>query len=226
MNRILTQLQNSHQIWHGNNHHLLCDVLPSGYQSLDDFLSGGLPDNSVIELRTINGIGELRLFMPYIAQKTVNDRLAVFIAPPSSISAQTLASNDINPEQVLVLNSKQAPDMLWSAEQCLKSGCVGVAILWHQQFSNAQTKRLKLAALQGQASLIIMRQPTALVSPLPVPLSLTVSPDKHGLKIAINKQLGHWPKSPYSLDMRSQWPDLVEQDKPNNVISISKRKVG
>jgi len=226
MNSILTQLYDNHQIWRGNNHDTLLEVQTTGYPSLDAYLCGGFPDNSVIELQSLNGIGELRLIMPYLAKKTAAEKRLIFISPPSTLSSQMLHSNQINPAHIVVLADVATNDALWSAEQCLKSGCVGVVVLWHQLFSSAQVKRLKLAAQQGHASLIIIRQKSALSLSLAVPLCLSISPDTLGLRIAIIKQLGHWPKAPFTLDMRRDWPDLVEQARPTNVISLNQRKVG
>lgn len=226
MNSILTQLHNDHQIWHGNSHRNVVEPVTTGYIELDSYLNGGFPDNSVIELQTINGIGELRLIMPYLAHKAQSTRLIAFIAPPSYICSQMLASNGIKAKQVLVLNTEKEDDTLWSVEQCLKSGCIGAIVLWHRQFSSAQIKRFKLAAQQGQANLIIIRPQPNLSLCLPVALSLKLAPHPHGLEVAVNKQLGYWPKAPYILDMRKQWPDLVEQEKPSNVIKLPQRKVG
>jgi len=226
MNSILAQLHDSHQIWHGNNHHLISDSITTGDTGLDDYLHGGWPEASVIELQSINGIGELRLLMPYLASQAQSTRLVAFIAPPSQLGSQMLASNELDTSQVLVLYSQRDNDILWSVEQCLKSGCVGVIVLWHQQFTSAQIKRFKLAAEQGQASLIIIRHQPNLSLCLPVQLSLSLAPHQHGLMISINKQLGHWSKAPYLLDMRKQWPDLVTPVKPSNVIELSQRKVG
>jgi len=226
MNRILAQLHDNHQIWHGNNHHALSHNISTGDQQLDHYLSGGIPDASVIELQTINGIGELRLLVSFVASKAQSTRLISFIAPPSDICSQMLANHGIDPQQVLVLCSEQGSDSLWSAEQCLKSGCVGVVILWHQQFSTAQIKRFKLAAEQGQTNLIILRQQQSFPCYLPVPLSLSLSPYQYGLKVTINKQLGHWSKPEFLFDMRQRWPDLVSSSKPSNVIELKPRKVG
>ncbi len=226
MNSILTQLHNDHQIWHGNSHSTAVNTLTTGYSKLDKYLNGGLPDNSVIEIQSINGIGELRLIIPYLAQKAQAAKLLTFIAPPSNICSQMLASSGIEASQVLVLNTQKQQDTLWSVEQCLKSGCVGAIVLWHQQFTSAQIKRFKLAAQQGQASLIIIRPQPHLSLSLPVQLSLQLAPHAHGLMVTINKQLGFWPKAPYFLDMRKQWPDLAEQQKPSNVIELHQQKVG
>jgi len=225
MNSILMQLHDNHQIWHGNSHHIAMDTISTGDSSFDDYLHGGLPDASVIELQTINGIGELRLLMPYLASKSKSTRLICFIAPPSAISSQMLLANGIAPHQVLVLSGQKGNDILWSVEQCLKSGCVGAVVLWHQQFSIAQIKRFKLAAEQGQSSLIIIRQQPSLSMCLPVQLSLNL-PHQHGLMVTINKQLGHWPKPPFLFDMRRLWPDLVTPSRSHNVIDLKSRHVG
>jgi len=59
-----------------------------------------------------------------------------------------------------------------------------------------------------------------------VPLSLSLSPYQYGLKVTINKQLGHWSKPEFLFDMRQRWPDLVSSSKPSNVIELKPRKVG
>lgn len=225
MNSILMQLHNNHQIWHGNNHHTNLATISSGDAALDDYLNGGFPQASVIEIQSINGIGELRLLMPLLTSQ-LGLRHLVFVTPPSNISSHMLASHGISGSQTIVLSSDVEKHTLWSVEQCLKSGCVGAIVLWHQQFTTAQIKRFKLSAQQGQATLIIIRQPIAHTMNLPVQLSLSLTPHQHGLLISINKQLGYWPKAPYLFDMRRHWPDLVVPKLPDNVVMLHQRQVG
>lgn len=231
MNKIIEKLQAQNKLWLANEHAILntSSIISSGYDALDQKLGGGMPDNSVIELQTINGIGELRLLLPYLRAKIIEQKSIVFIAPPAQISSQMLLRQQIPLAQTLIVNSTDSAQSLWSAEQCLKSGCVGGVLLWQNYFSISQVKRLKLAAEQGAASLFILRGQPQLSLSLPVNLCLNLKPHPLGLTIKINKQLGRWPSSAFILDMRQQWPELT-QSQPRqpisaNVIQLKQRKI-
>lgn len=224
MNTKLAHLLDGNQVWLGNKQLLNNKYSVTGYPLLDEKLRGGWPDDGVIELQTINGIGEFRLLAPYLSHLAISRRLMMFINAPSIINSQMLAFNNIAPSSVVLVSTHNDNEQRWSAEQSLRSGCVSIVVLWQQTFSACQIKRLKLAASYGNSRLIIIRSPQQL-NPLPVNLSLALSPVEHGLNITINKQQGRWPQPAFVLDMSLRWPDLVMHRQPANVIHLPKRRV-
>lgn len=218
----LEQLKNKQLIWHGGDQLPLDDAMSSGFQMLDDKLSGGLPVNSVIEVKTDNGIGELRLLMPSIAARQ-KQGMVVLISPPAQINAEFLQAAGLEIERVLLLEAIHTKEVLWCAEQSLKSGCCSTVLLWHQQVEIHQTRRLNLAAEQGSANLILMRQSNQSLFTLPVPLSMTLLPHRQGLKASIDKRRAGKTHHEFVLNMGAFWPDLTLPTQGNNVIHFNQR---
>lgn len=219
MNKVLKQLHRQGKVWRADQVKNVVETVDSGYQELNTQLNGGLPKQGVIEVQTLNGIGELRLFLPYLlnilqtelAQKQ-HSRQVVFIAPPAQVNALMLLKAAIPLENVLIITSQKPEESLWAAEQCLKSGCCFAVLLWQQFLAVHQIKRLKQAAVTGDAVQIIFRAPYNVDLALPVSLSLALQPQKTGLTVHIKKQLGGWPCKPFLLNMHKQWPSLAEAD--------------
>jgi len=224
MHTDLASLIDGRRIWLGSQQAITDDNQPTGYALLDKKLGGGWPQHGVIELQTANGIGELRLISPFLSAVTTTQQLIMFINAPSIINSQMLAFNDIEPSAAVMINTQDDSQQLWSAEQSLHSGCVSIVVLWQQQFSSCQIKRLKLAAKAGGSRLIVIRPPNQL-NALPVNLTLALMPSDNGLDITIKKQQGHWPQPMFTLDMSQQWPDLVTNRTYDNVITLAKRRV-
>ncbi|NRA61435.1 MAG: hypothetical protein HRU25_11105 [Psychrobium sp.] len=104
MNSILQQRHQQHKILFGIKQWPASEVISSGFDELDRQLDGGFPDNAVLELQTINGIGEIRLLMPMLRRKYQGDRLLIFISPPAVMCSQMLANSGITPLQVILIN--------------------------------------------------------------------------------------------------------------------------
>ncbi|MGB1263205.1 MAG: translesion DNA synthesis-associated protein ImuA [Cognaticolwellia sp.] len=216
MNKVLKTLHHQGKIWSADQVQNVVETIDSGYPELNKNLHGGLPRYGVIEVQTINGIGELRLFLPYLlnllqaeSSQDQQTRQMVFIAPPAQINALMLLQASIPLENLLIIASQKPEESLWAAEQCLKSGCCFAVLLWQQLLAVHQLKRLKQAATTGNAVQIIFRSPHSIDLALPVSLSLGLEAQPTGLKIQVKKQLGGWPCSPFVLDMRKQWPSLA-----------------
>lgn len=207
MSALLEQLTRRQLLWHGNSQQAAYQAVTSGYAELDQQLAGGFPLNGLIDIQTEQGIGELRLLLPYLQQRHSDGRLLVMIAPPAQPCADMLAAAGINLTQLLVITVKNSKEALWAAEQCLQSGCVAVVLLWQVLLRLAQARRLQLAAEQGNASLVLIRRAQAALS-LPVNLSLTLAAHPYGVLLNVNKRKGGWPAGPFLVDMQSRWPAL------------------
>ena len=230
---LLDQLKNQGKLWSANQTTINEQRIDSGYKILNQQLMGGLPYKGVVEIQSLMGIGELRLLLPYIENLIAFDRAAclaerqiVFIAPPAHVNAVTFIQQRLGLERLLVIASQCDKDALWAAEQCLKSGCCLMVFLWQQQFLSHQIKRLKQAAITGQAVHVIFRSHQCLDFCLPVSLTLALFPHHQGLEVHIKKQLGGWPSQPFIVDMQQQWPELTQPPVINNVVPLSVAKIG
>ena len=232
-NNLLEQLKDQGKLWSANQTTTSEQRIDSGYKRLNQHLMGGFPYQGVIEVQSLMGIGELRLLLPYIENLIAFDRVAchadrqiVFIAPPAHVNAVTFIQQKLGLERILVIASQCDKDALWAAEQCLKSGCCLMVLLWQQHFLSHQIKRLKQAALTGQAVHVIFRSHQCLDFCLPVSLSLALFPHEQGLEVHIKKQLSGWPCQPFIVDMQYQWPELTQTPVVNNIVPLSVAKIG
>ncbi|MCC2606408.1 translesion DNA synthesis-associated protein ImuA [Planctobacterium marinum] len=228
MNNILSYLKNKHLIWQGKAINEPDSGSLSGYPELDAGLEGGLPTQGVIDIHSDIGIGELRLFLPYILQRQARQqRLLVIIAPPLQINGEMLAELGIDLNQVLVIRPGDQQQALWAAEQCLKSDCCHTVLSWLQNLEIHQVKRLQLAAKQSHAVQVIFRQQQTQGLSLPVTLSMSLQPQAQGLRIKVNKRIGSWRHQDIQLNMQALWPALQlpeQHNNDNNIIPFPKQR--
>ncbi|MEP4892429.1 MAG: translesion DNA synthesis-associated protein ImuA [Aliiglaciecola sp.] len=225
MNTLLEQLKNKRLVWQGNQQEHCLTSDSTGYVELDEALQGGFPQSGMIDIHTPIGIGELRLLLPALRFRQQHKRLLVFIAAPMQINGEMLAEFGISLEQVLIVQPNSAEHALWSAEQCLKSGCCHSVLMWHQQLEIAQTKRLQLAAEQGDALHFVLRQSRQLSVSLPVSLAMKLSAHEQGVAVQITKRKGGWPAQPFNINMANTWPELALSQRTCNVVSFPQAKV-
>ncbi len=227
MNTLLEQLKNKRLIWQANQQDTIVSTDSTGYQELDDALHGGFPQQGVIDIDSPIGIGEMRLLLPSLRARHQDlNRLLVFIGTPMQINGEMLAEAGLSLEQILIIQPQTPEHALWSAEQCLKSGCCHSVLLWHKQLDVAQVKRLQLAAEQGNAIHILFRHKHQVSLSLPVSLGLKLRPHHQGLSVQVTKRKGGWPDTPFHVDMNQNWPALTRKRYINNVIQLADSKVG
>jgi hypothetical protein len=154
----------------------------TGLAGLDAALpGGGWPVGALIEvLAATPGIGELRLFLPVLAQLAAEARRVMVVAPPHPLFAPALAEAGIAPERVLVLNPGNAEDALWSAEQCLGSGALGATLCWLDRGDERALRRLQLAAERGAMLAVVFRPLEAAREFSPAALRLRLDPEADG----------------------------------------------
>lgn len=226
MNSILDYLKNKRLVWQATHHTAPPSVSSTGFKELDDELEGGFPEQGVMDIHTPVGVGELRLVLPNLRirqQKT--DKLLVFIAPPMQINAELLAECGFRLDQVLVIQPESSQHALWSAEQCLKSGCCHSVLLWQHNLEVHQVKRLNLAAEQGQALHVLLHHQKHTGVSLPVSLAMRLTSHPQGLQVEITKRKGGWPGQNFTLDMRAHWPTLAINPPPDNILPFPHSKV-
>ncbi|GAA0856141.1 translesion DNA synthesis-associated protein ImuA [Aliiglaciecola litoralis] len=226
MNTLLEQLKNKRLVWQANQQNAIANTDSTGYQELDVALHGGFPQQGVIDIDSAVGIGEIRLLLPALrARQQQTQRQLVFIAAPMQINGEMFAQAGLSLEHILIIQPETPEHALWSAEQCLKSGCCHSVLLWHQQLEVAQAKRLQLAAEQGDALHLLFRHKRQLSMSLPVNLAMKLSPHAQGLSVQITKRKGGWPDNPFQVDMTKAWPTLTRVRHADNVIQLPQSKV-
>lgn len=220
MSSIIESLQTSQLLWHASDSVVSADnLLPSGYAELDQKLGGGWPDKGIVELQIEKtGIGEIRLLLPLLVslqqQQVRQQSLCLWVAPPARLNAQVLQSAGFSLENTIVAVDVCEHEAFWIAQRSLSSGCCSAVILWCNEFTPSQAKRLQLAAKEGNCLGIVLRPPSEVEQSLPISVRMNLSTDTHGLKLAIGKRLGGYPVSPFNVDMSTRWPQLSRK-RPN-----------
>lgn len=224
MNTILEQLKNKKLLWQANHTSQMLSVKSTGFIELDSQLHGGFPQQGVIDIDSDIGIGELRLLLPdFQARQEQGDKLLVFIAPPLLLNSETLAEQGFVLERVLIIKADTSAQALWSAEQCLNSGCCYAVVLWQHDIEVNQVKRLQLATEKGDALLVMLRYQKFVKLALPVSLAMQLRADPQGIEVEITKRKGGWPSHAFSVNMRERWPELQHAPMPNNILHFPTR---
>ncbi|WP_100657570.1 translesion DNA synthesis-associated protein ImuA [Alteromonas flava] len=195
MSALITHLKNKQLLWQASHaNQIAAAKLPTSISALDNALHGGFPKHGVVRINSTMSIGELRLCMPIIQAQQEDLRQLFFISPPAAVNAEMLTEYGIDLARTFFIPPAETADVLWACEQCLKSGVCHTAVLWCNQLSISQAKRLQVAAEQNQ-SLLLLLQYNQQVQPLPISLSMRVSRTEQHLHIDIDKQRGGWPVS-------------------------------
>jgi len=166
-------------------------ALPTGLAELDALLpGGGWPCGALSEiLFAFDGVGELSLLMPALAQLTRSGKRVVFVAPPYIPYAPALAAQGLDLRHVVQIESTLTQGA-WSAEQCLRSGSCGAVLSWMQQADYTQLRRLQLAAESGDALAFLFRPARATAQPSPAALRLQLHADAGRVDVEILKCRG------------------------------------
>jgi len=148
-------------------------ALSTGLPGLDALLpGGGWPCGALTEiLFACDGVGELSLLMPALAELTRRQQRVVFVAPPYIPYAPALEAHGLDLRHVVQIESTVTQGA-WSAEQCLRSGSCGAVLGWLHQADYTQLRRLQLAAESGDALAFLFRPAQVAAKPSPAAVRL------------------------------------------------------
>jgi hypothetical protein len=170
-------------------------VVASNFTSLDHALpDGGWPAGALTELLVdATGIGELSLLLPALRNVCAQGRGVALLAPPWLPYARTWEDLGIPLDKLLLVETSSS-DLLWTAEQILRSGECGAVVLWGQAAGRAldhrALQRLHLAAGTGNALCFLYRSFSAEANPSPAPLRLKLMAHEGGLRVHFLKYRG------------------------------------
>jgi cell division inhibitor SulA len=156
-------------------------IEPSG-SALDEILpGGGWQAGTIVELMpTSDGIGELRLLMPTLAQITQSERHVAMIAPPYIPFAPALIRHGLRLEHFWIIRAQTATDILWSAEQTLRCKSFGAVLAWPITIRDREVRRLQLAAEAGNSIGFVYRPPAAALESSPAAVRLRLQATTNG----------------------------------------------
>jgi protein ImuA len=167
----------------------------TGHALLDASLpDGGWPLGALTELLVnATGVGELTLLLPALRHISAQGRGIALLAPPWLPHARAWQSAGLSLERLLLIDASGL-DLLWSAEQILRSGECGAVLLWGQAagrvLDQRALQRLQLAAGNGNALCFLYRTLGAAANASPAPLRLKLDTHDDSLRIHCLKQRG------------------------------------
>jgi protein ImuA len=163
---------------------------------------GGWPTGALVDLLLQQpGIGEMRLLRPALA--AVARRRIVLLQPPHPPQALALAALGVPPSQLIWLRAQRTADVLWAAEQVLRSGSCGALLCWQNQIRADSLRRLHLAAQYGETLFFVLRPLAAAQDASPAPLRLALRPQAGGIEIDFVKRRGPQRDAPLFLPLSS-----------------------
>lgn len=172
--------------------HVTKPSVSTGFPALDTELpGGGWPSAALTEILPAHeGIGELRLLGPALAELSRKGRRLAWIAPPYLPYAPALVAAGIDLSTLLIVRTQSPVDTLWAAEQCLASSACGAVLLWPQRLKYTELRRLQLAAEGTSALAILFRPPHASSDASPAALRIALSTTNNGLAVKVIKRRG------------------------------------
>ena len=173
-------------------------ALPTGFTQLDAVLpNGGWPVGAVTELMPeTQGIGELSLLLPALAQLSRAGQYLVWISPPCLPYPLALEQHGLVLDRLLLVRAHDTHTVLWAAEQALRCPAIGAVLAWPAALDDRRVRRLQLAAETGGSCGLLYRPAAAAQQPSPAALRLRLR--RHaasaganaGLHIEIQKARG------------------------------------
>lgn len=205
MSDLLQNLIHDARVWQGHQHHKARHHNePTGFAALDASPGpSGWPRGALSEcLLNDHGIGELQLVLPLIRRLSQAGKTVFWVNPPHTPYAPALAREEIALDQVVIIHTNNADDLLWTLENCLRSPVTGLVMAWPDKLSSRGIRRLQLAAEAGSNLCILFRSAHHAQQSSPAALRLTLTPAApHKLEVSTLKRRGSWPEPPGILDM-------------------------
>lgn len=146
-------------LWRGRGRRSF-PAVSTGLDWLDRGLPGGWPLGRLTELLPhVSGCGELGLLLPLLARCTQREQPVVLAGPMLVPGPQALIKAGVVLEHLVVVRA--AREVLWAAEQCLKSGLCGSVVVWPPagRVGERVVRRLQLAAEQSPGPTFVIYRP-------------------------------------------------------------------
>jgi hypothetical protein len=189
----LDALLHARQVWHGRAAPSPDSNQPTGWPALDAALpAGGWPEHAMTEiLLPADGVGELQLVLPTLARLTRESRSVMLIAPPYLPCVAGWEARGVVMAQVDIVQAGER-DVLWAAEQCLRSGSCAAVLAWPVHADDRALRRLQVAADTGKALAFVFRDRRHAVQASPAALRLELESES-SLQVRVRKCRGGNP---------------------------------
>jgi len=193
-------------IWRGGDCAPEPAAMPSGFPELDAVLPGrGWPASALTEiLLAREGIGELRLMLPALAQLQADRRDVVWIAPPHVPYAPALAAAGLDLARLMIVRCRTSADELWAYEQALRAPECGAAFAWLGARDERLLRRLAVAAREGRTWGVLWRRPGRHAIAMAASLRLALAPHERRLAVRVLKRRGGDLARPVLIDVENR----------------------
>lgn len=181
----LDALLDSRRVWRGQSPHVDdTGAQPTGHAALDAQLPfGGWPDAALTEILSVRpGLGELTLLWPTLARLTAAGERVVLIGPPFLPYPHAWLQAGVDLGRLSLMQVK-SQDVLWTAEQCLRSGSCGAVLCWPGRADDRALRRLQVAAETGQTLAFAFRHQCEAVNASPAALRLVLEGTPQQLRV-------------------------------------------
>lgn len=150
--------------------------LPSQLGAFDDALpSAGWPRGALTEvLLPAEGVGELALVLPALAELTKAGQWVAVVAPPFVPYVAGWRGFGVDMARVVIVRASER-EALWAAEQCLRSGSCSAVLCWSRTGDDRALRRLQVAADTGRAVGFLFRDRKFADNPSPAALRVELS---------------------------------------------------
>jgi len=178
-------------------------AISTGLPALDAALPyGGWPLGALTEILVDReGIGELRLVMPALAQLSRQGRWLAWISPPYIPYAPALAHHGVDITRVMLVRPKADNDHFWAVEQALRAGTCGAVLAWPRSGDSRRLRRLQLAAEAGNSWGLLFRPLRSAKQSSPAALRLQLLVNADYLQVTLLKCRGGWPHKPVNIKL-------------------------
>lgn len=181
----LDALLDSRRVWRGQSPHVEdASAQPTGHAALDAQLPfGGWPDAALTEILSVcPGLGELTLLWPTLARLTAAGERVILIAPPYLPYPHAWLQAGVDLGRLSLMQVK-SQDVLWTAEQCLRSGSCGAVLCWPGRADDRALRRLQVAAETGHTLAFAFRHQHEAVNASPAALRLMLEGTPQQLRV-------------------------------------------
>ena len=179
-------------------------AVPSGFAALDRELpGGGWPAGALTEiLAAREGLGELQLVVPALAELSAGERRIAWLAPPHLPYAPALAAAGVRLEFLVVIRPRGRRDALWAAEQVLRAGACHALLAWLPSVRYVELRRLAVAAASSPGFAVLFRPMQAARESSPAALRLALESGDGRLAARILKRRGLPLAAPLRIPVR------------------------
>jgi len=228
----LEQLLSRRDIWRGPSQRLAMPPITrdTGHIILNmNLLGGGWPSGNLVEVCQQGFVqSEWLLLTPTL----LNTRgFVVLLNPPCVPFAQALIKAGIDLERLLVVESGNKADFLFSFIELTRTDACEVVLAWQpkQSLSYTELRKCQLAATEGQGLYVLFRPAAVAEQSSPAGLRLAITLQAQDLQVRIFKQKGELGRvtQPVLLPLPHNWQgfaahhQLNQAGKPkSNVVSI------